>query len=129
MRAKEYLVLLRARDDALALTTMLFADEVRSRRDVDAATQKSHKPTKKQVDAAVAVIEELSTEWDPSSHKDRYRNRLKRVVDQKRRGKTVKAPEPQAEPEAAPDLMAALERTLAEMKQSGDGKREKQETR
>src|SRR5207248_4879063 len=105
----------------LTLTTMLFADEVRPTRDIDAATQKSHKPAKQELDAAVAVIEELSNDWDPSRYKDRYRGRLKRIVDQKRKGKTVEIPEPQRAPEAAPDLMAALERTLAEMK--GDGRR------
>ena len=44
MRAKEYLALVRERDGALTLTTMLFADETRSTKDIDAATQKSHKP-------------------------------------------------------------------------------------
>jgi DNA end-binding protein Ku len=73
----------------------------------------------------VAVIEELSTEWEPSKHKDRYRQRLQRVVSQKRKGDTVKAPKPREEVREAPDLMAALERTLAEMK--GSGKRERQE--
>src|SRR5206468_2188405 len=58
MRAKEYLALVRARNGVLTLTTMRFADEVRPTEDVEAATQKAHKPTKKQLDAAVAVIEE-----------------------------------------------------------------------
>jgi DNA end-binding protein Ku len=123
MRAKEYLALVRVRDGVLTLTTMRFADEVRPTKDVDSATQKSHKPTKQQLDAAVAVIEELSTEWDPKAFTDEYRKRLKAVVDRKRKGQTVKAPEPAQEPPAAPDLMDALERTLAEI----NGKRQKQE--
>jgi len=53
MRAKEYLAIVRVRDGALTLTTMLFADEVRPLKDVGAARQKSHKPTPKQLDAAV----------------------------------------------------------------------------
>jgi DNA end-binding protein Ku len=126
MRAKEYLAIVRVRDGALTLTTMLFADEVRATKDIDAATQKSHKPTKRQLDAAVAVIEELSTEWEPEKHKDRYRARLKRVVDQKRKGKTIKPPDQAPEAEAAPDLMEALERTLAEMKGEGNGSRKRQ---
>ena len=116
MRAREYLAIVRVRDGVLTLTTMVFAAAVRPTKDVDAATQKSHKPGAKQLDAAVAVIEELSTEWDPGSYKDRYRARLKRVVDRKRQGKTIKAPEPEQEPDAAPDLMAALEQTLADMR-------------
>jgi non-homologous end joining protein Ku len=80
----------------------------------------------------VALIEELSTEWIPTEHKDRYRRRLQDVVARKRKGKTVKAPEPrESAPEEAPDLMAALEQTLAEMRDGkggkGSGKRQKQE--
>src|SRR5436189_231928 len=65
MRAKEHLAIVRARDGVLTLTTMLFADEVRPTKDVDAATQKAHKPTPKQVNAAVAVMKELSDERNP----------------------------------------------------------------
>src|SRR3984885_5429898 len=129
MRTKEYLAIVRARDQALMLSTMLFADEVRSRKDIEAATQKSHKPSAQQLKAAVAVIEELSQEWEPGEWKDRYRRRLQDVVSRKRKGKTIKVPEP-TEPatEEAADLMEALEQTLAEMRGGKSGKRrEKQE--
>jgi DNA end-binding protein Ku len=117
MRAKEYLAIVRARDGALMLSTMLFADEVRPSKDVDNAGQKSHKPSAQQLKAAVAVIEELSGEWEPGAWKDRYRRRLQDLVSRKRKGKTVKAPEPQqTAPSETPDLMAALEQTLAEMR-------------
>src|SRR5947209_10272090 len=126
MRAKEYLAIVRAQDHALMLSTMLFADEVREAKDVEAAAQKSHKPSAAQLKAAVAVIEELSGDWEPGEWKDRYRRRLQDVVSRKRKGKTIKAPEPKPEPvDEAPDLMAALEQTLAEMR--GSGKRQKQE--
>jgi DNA end-binding protein Ku len=127
MRAKEYLALVRVREGVLSLTTMLFADEIRPTKDIDVASQKAHKPTARQLDAAVAVIEELSTDWDPEAHTDDYRERLKDVVARKRKGRTVKAPEHVEEPEAVPDLMDALERTLAEMKGQGNGKRQRQE--
>jgi DNA end-binding protein Ku len=133
MRAKEYLAIARVRDGALTLTTMLFADEVRTTKDVDGATQKSHKPTSKQLNAAIAVIEELSCEWDPEKYKDRYRARLRSVVQRKRKGQTVKAPDAVKQPSPVPDLMAALERTLAEMSDgpegNGSSKRARQEAR
>jgi DNA end-binding protein Ku len=115
MRAKEYLAIIREREGALALTTMRFADEVRDPKDIDAATQKSHKPARKQLDAAVAVIDALTTEWEPDKHKDRYRNRLRKVVDRKRKGETITTPEADTAPEPAEDLMAALEKTLEEL--------------
>ena len=115
MRTKEYLALVRERGGALTLTTMLFADEVRATKDVDAATAKAHKPTPEQLNAAVSVIEALAAEWDPDKHNDRYRDRLRKVVDRKRKGATIEIPEPREQPEPAPDLMEALERTLAEI--------------
>jgi DNA end-binding protein Ku len=123
MRAKEYLAIIRARDGALTLTTMLFAEDVRSSDDVNNAGAKEHKPTKKQLEAAVAVIEELSSDWDPEEYRDCYRERLQGIVKRKRKGETIKAPAAESEPESAPDLMEALERTLAEL---GDGNRKRQ---
>ena len=122
MRAKEHLAIVREREGALTLTTMLFADEIRDTKDIDRATQKAHKPAGKQLDAAVAVIEELSNEWEPDKHKDRYRARLRRVVDRKRKGETIKAPRAVQQPSPPEDLMAALERTLAEIKEGGTGR-------
>jgi DNA end-binding protein Ku len=116
MRAKEYLALVRVRDDVLTLTTMLFADEVRPRDEVNSGGQKSHKPTAKQLDAAVAVIEELSVDWDPGRYQDRYRKRLAQLVSRKRKGRTIEAPSRPEKPDEMPDLMAALEQTLAELR-------------
>jgi DNA end-binding protein Ku len=131
MRAKEYLAIVREREGALTLTTMLFADEVRPVEDVDAPTGKSHRPTRKQLEAAVSVIEAMSCEWDPAKHKDQYRARLRQVVDGKRKGATIEVQEKLHEPKPAPDLMAALEQTLAEMSNGGSGRwsdaRERQE--
>src|SRR4029078_3243403 len=63
LRSKEYLVLVRVRDGPLALTTMLFHDEVRPSKEVDTG---GRKPPKAQLDAAKKLIEALSVDWDPS---------------------------------------------------------------
>jgi DNA end-binding protein Ku len=112
MRTREYLVLIRERDGRLALTTLLFHDEVRDTKDLPTPTKKD-KPTKKQVDQTVKLIEALSCDWDPERYEDRYEKRLKRVIREKQKGKTIKAPEPEGEPSPVPDLMAALEESLA----------------
>src|SRR5215213_5622066 len=83
MRTKEYLAAVRARDGALALTTMRFHDEVRDAKDVPGG--KGRKPQKQALDQAVAIIDGLSTDWNPGSYTDCYRERLKRVIDRKRK--------------------------------------------
>jgi DNA end-binding protein Ku len=115
LRTKEYLVLIRARDDRLTLTTLRFHDEVRPTKDVPTPTKKD-KPAKKEVDRAVALIEALACPWDPDRYEDRYQKRLKQIVQRKRKGQTVEVPEPEKQPSPVPDLMAALEQTLEEVK-------------
>src|SRR3954462_7888822 len=118
MRAKEHLAIVRARDGALTLTTMRFHDEVRPAKDVPSADGKSAKPSKKELDAAVELIEALGADWDPEKHEDRYRKRLQKVVNQKRKGQTIEIDEggDGDQPEAVTDLMAALEQSLAAAK-------------
>ena len=119
MRTKEYLVLVRPRDGLLSLTTMRFHDEVRP---TDEIAPGGRKPAKAKIDGAVAVIESLSTEWEPERYRDRYRERLEGVIEAKKKGKRIKAPEQEQEPKPAPDLMAALQDTLDRM---GSGTRKK----
>ena len=110
MRTKEYLAAVRVRDGALTLTTMLFEDEVRP---ASAIPTGGKKPSKKEVDQAVTLIEELSTDWEPDRYEDCYRERLRRVIEDKRKRRKIEPPEPEKQPSATPDLMAALEATLA----------------
>ncbi len=123
MRTREYLAAVRELDGALTLSTMLFADEVR---DIGMLPKADSKPTARAIDDAVAVIRERSVDWDPGRYTDCYRKRLKKVIDTKQKGKTVKPPQPVDEEDLkpAPDLMAALRKTLEEnrRKKSGSGK-------
>jgi DNA end-binding protein Ku len=116
LRTKEYLVLMRESEGRLVLTTMLFHDEIRPTKGISSG---SSKPTVKQLEQAVALIEALSEAWDPSRYEDRYRARLQDVLRRKQRRQKIEAPEPQKEPRPVPDLMAALEQTLADLKGGG----------
>lgn len=109
MRTKEYLAAIRAREGGLTLSTMRFHDEVRPTTPIPTG---GRKPAKKQLDQAVALIEALSADWDPESYDDCYRERLRRVIEGKRKHRKIEVPEPEKEPAPAPDLMAALERAL-----------------
>ena len=118
MRTKEYLVLVRVRDDRLALTTLRFHDEVRPTKDIDTG---GRKPAKAQLDAAVKLIEALAADWDPDAYEDCYRKRLLEVIERKRKGRKITAPEPErAETGPPPDIMAALRQSL-ERARSGQG--------
>jgi DNA end-binding protein Ku len=117
MRTKEYLAAVRVRDGGLTLTTMLFHDEIRPTKPVPAGGKK---PAKKQLDQAIALIEALSADWDPESYEDCYRERLRRVIEDKRKRRTIEAPGPEREPPPAPDLMEAMQRALDNVKAGRD---------
>ena len=116
MRTKEYMGIIRVRDGLLTVTTMLFHDEVRDAGDILSPAHPGKKPSKAQLDNALALIEAMSEDWAPESYTDCYRKRLQKVVNEKKKGKTIEAPKQESEPEPAPDLMAALEATLEEIK-------------
>jgi DNA end-binding protein Ku len=109
MRTKEYLAAVRAREGALLLTTMRFHDEVRPTAPIPTGGKK---PSKKQTDQAVALIEALATDWDPARYEDCYRERLRTVIESKRKRRKIEVPEPEKEPAPVPDLMDALQRAL-----------------
>jgi DNA end-binding protein Ku len=118
LRTKEYLVAVRVRDDLLSLTTMRFHDEVRPAKPVPGG---GRKPAKERLDNAVKLIEAMSVDWDPSRYEDRYRERLLEVIERKKQGKRITVPEDEDEPSPIPDLMAALEQSLAQAQGKGDG--------
>jgi DNA end-binding protein Ku len=109
MRTKEYLAAIRTRDGALELTTMLFHDEVRPTKPIPTG---GRKPTKTQVDQAVALIEELTEDWEPERYADCYRERLEDVIKRKRKRQKIEVPKPEKEPAPADDLLEALKQSL-----------------
>jgi DNA end-binding protein Ku len=117
MRTKEYLAAIRARDDGLTLSTMLFHDEVRPTKPIRTG---GRKPAKKQLDQAIALIEALSTDWKPERYEDCYRERLRNVIESKQKRRKIEVPQAEKEPAPAPDLMAALQQALDNVKAGRD---------
>jgi DNA end-binding protein Ku len=116
LRSNEYLVAVRERDELLSLTTMLFADELRSADEIDTIPVGSTgEPKRGEVAQAAELIEAMSAQFDPEAYEDRYRARLLELVESKRKsrkGKKKQATVEEPAPEPAPDLMAALKASL-----------------
>lgn len=123
-RNKEQLGAIRADDGVLTLTTMRFADEVVPASDLeDAFPESKGKVAKKEQQMAEALIESLTSKFDPDSYRDEYREELLALIERKAEGKEIVAPEAEA-PQATktPDLMAALEESIAAVKEKRGGK-------
>jgi DNA end-binding protein Ku len=120
LRSKQQLCALRPGDGVLMLTTMLWGDEVLSPERVDELDAVAEaEASARELQMAQQLINSLSSEFDPDQFHDEYRQRVLELIERKAAGEEI-AIQPQAEePKAAPDLMAALEASLAAVK--GDG--------
>jgi DNA end-binding protein Ku len=66
------------------------------------------------------LIDSLSTDFEPERYHDEYREKVLDLIERKAAGEEI-AVQPEApQPARVPDLMAALEASLAAVK-SGDG--------
>src|SRR4051812_1445181 len=123
-RNKEHLAALRAENGVLTLTTMRFADEVVPPGELDdVIPDKKPKVAAKEVEMAEKLIDSLTSDFDPSAYRDEYREELMSLIERKAEGKEIVASEsPEPEATKAPDLMAALEESIAAVKGKSDGK-------
>jgi DNA end-binding protein Ku len=124
LRNKEHLAAIRPMGDVLTMATMRFADEVTDPKDLrdELFEEKPGKPEKRELEMASQLIESLSGDFDPGKYRDEYREELLEMLEQKASGKEiVSTPSDEPEPTKAPDLMAALEESLAAVRGETDG--------
>jgi DNA end-binding protein Ku len=110
---KENLCLIRAQDDTLALETLFFADDVRSKAEIEEAVGATDL---RDAELALAeqVIQSLAGDWVPQDFENEYRRDLREMLEAKLAGEQVKRPEPVPETPVI-DLMEALRRSVADV--------------
>jgi DNA end-binding protein Ku len=116
IRTKEYLTAIRPAGDVLTMETMLFADELIDPDGLDELPDEDVRATEREVDMARQLIESLATGFEPEKYRDEYRERVLELIEQKASGAEIAMPAEPEEPAAVPDLMAALEASLAAAK-------------
>jgi DNA end-binding protein Ku len=119
LRNREHLSAIRPMDKVLTMATMRFADEVVSPDELgeDLIPEDGRKLEKREIDMAKQLIDSLSTDFDPDKYRDEYREELLSLIERKARGEEiVEAVSEEPKPTKAPDLMAALEESLAAVK-------------
>jgi len=116
---KENLCLIRAQGDTLALETLFFHDDVRSKAEIEEDVE-SVELKGPELELAGQVIQSLVGEWNPEDFENEYRRDLKAMLDAKLAGETPARPEPVAETPVI-DLMDALRRSVAEVNERRGG--------
>src|SRR5436309_11533790 len=114
LRSKQQLCALRPTGDVLTLSTMLFGDEVLAPDRLDELDAvEDAAASDRELQMAEQLINSLSREFDPSKYHDEYRERVLQMIERKAAGEEIAVEPESEEPAAAPDLMAALEASLA----------------
>jgi DNA end-binding protein Ku len=127
-RNKEHLAAIRPADGVLTLTTMRFADEVVPPSDLeDVLPAEQPKVAKREVEMAERLIDSLTRSFDPSAYRDEHREELLAMIERKAEGKELVTAPASEEREAtkAPDLMAALEESIAAVQGKAEPKTRK----
>jgi DNA end-binding protein Ku len=119
LRSKQQLCALRAAGDVIALSTMLWGDEVNSPDSLD-GLEGAEPASDKELKMARQLIGMQSASFDPADYKDEYRERVLALIEQKANGEEITPPPAEEAAKPAPDLMAALEASLAAVR-SGSG--------
>ena len=90
---------------------MRFADEIIPTSELDVPAL-SREPTDRELEMAERLVDTLAAPWEPEQFEDRHRQAVMALIEAKAAGKEVEVAAA-AEPEPTPDLLAALEASLA----------------
>ena len=107
---KENLCLIRAQGDTLAMETLFFADDVRSKAEIEEAVETIELKAP-ELELAGQVIQSLVGEWKPEDFENEYRRDLNKMLEAKLAGEKIVRPEPSPETPVI-DLMEALRASL-----------------
>ena len=110
LRMREHLAAIEPAGNALVLSTMRFAHEIRSPKDLD-LPKAGEGWTNKEMGLARQLIDTLASKWDPTQFRDTYTEVLRKIIEAKAEGKHVALPAGPRRPKVA-SLMKALQASL-----------------
>nr|WP_263326106.1 Ku protein [Neobacillus sp. Marseille-Q6967] len=126
IRSKEQMAVIRVYENTLVMETIHFPDEVRRAGDVPNVPA-DDKVTEKELDTAILLIDQLTSEFNPEKYTDEYRTALLELIESKRTGQETVTPAAKEVASNVTDLMAALQASIDRTKPGKDvtGKKDK----
>jgi DNA end-binding protein Ku len=108
LRQREHLAALEPYDEALVLTTMRYAHEIRSPKELDIPRAET---SVRELALARQLVDTLSEAWNPRAYRDTYTDVLRQLIEAKVKGEEIVAPEMPRRPRVG-NLMKALQESL-----------------
>lgn len=118
IRSKQHLVAVRPQGDVLGMATMLYPDEIVDPERIDEIPDAEEvATTDKELQIAKQLVESLAGPFEPDKYRDTYREEVLALIDRKAAGEEIAIqPVAEEEPAAVPDLMAALQASLDQVR-------------
>lgn len=110
LRTKEHLILLRPLTGRLTLSLLYYPHEVMDVETVELG-DREQEILPREEELASQLVSSLSTNFDPSRYRDRYRDSLMEIIQGKLEGEEIARPRP-SEEKGIRNLMEALEASL-----------------
>ena len=109
LRNRESLVLLKAVDDLLVLNKIRFREEIRDMDDIEVPNVRIKLA---EMNMAVQLIDQLTTNFDIARYKDTYNDKLMKLIMAKAKGKKTTEPKMEVVHSRSLDLMEQLKESL-----------------
>jgi DNA end-binding protein Ku len=118
-KGKQYVVQVRAAEDGLVLQQLLYADEVRSLKDLEI---EEITPSAAEVQLALQLIDQISQDsYEPTQFVDEEKKRILAAIDAKIAGKQVVAVEEREATESSGQIIDLTEMLRASLNRAGAG--------
>lgn len=114
MRTKQLLAVVRPVGAALAITTLVYADEIVPLSTLEGLPDDDVEPSERELTMATSLIESMAVAWEPERYEDHHRERILELIERKAAGEDItEVPEGERESGEVVDLVSALEASLA----------------
>lgn len=114
LRSREHLGVVKPDSEVIILDQIRFSDEVRSAKDLKIFNAKIED---REIDMALALIDQLTTSFNINDYKDTYRQDLEKIINEKVKGKVPKPRGEEPQPTNVKDLMSVLKESLQKEKE------------
>jgi len=110
LKNREHIGIVRVYNDVLIFNQIRFQDELRSHEDLKIPSGKA--VSAKEVELAVTLIKQLDYKFNPKDFKDTYISELKKIIEQKAKGKKVTPKGKKPKNTTSKNLMTLLKKSV-----------------
>lgn len=111
LRNKEHIALIKPHDNMLILNELRYQGELVKPEDLKLPSEKE-KTNSKELDIAMQLIDHLTTSFKPAQYKDTYVQEMKKIIQQKAKGRAVHPKTEAPKSSKVHDIMSLLQASL-----------------